>query len=94
MRKLTVSIAMPVTIEIEVKEDARDEELLVKILEQASKIDPSDYDSFLIQEVLDSKENNANIIYRILDIQDQLEREELEELEEKKNNEYYYDSLN
>lgn len=89
MRKLTVTITMPVTLEIDVEDNANDAQLLVKILEHASEIDPRDHDGFVIQEVLDSRENNSNIIMRILDVQDQIEAEELEE--KHKNNYYYHD---
>jgi hypothetical protein len=89
MRKLTVTVTMPVTLEIDVEDNASDAQLLVKILEHASEIDPRDHDGFVIQEVLDSRENNSNIIMRILDVQDEIEAEELEE--KHKNNYYYHD---
>jgi hypothetical protein len=91
MRKLTVTVTMPVTLEIDVEDNANDAQLLVKILEHASEIDPRDHDGFVIQEVLDSRENNSNIIMRILDVQDQIEQEELEE--SNKNNYYNYENF-
>jgi len=87
VRKLVVAIALPITLEIDVRDNASDGELLVKILEHAGRIDPREHEGFIIQEVLDSKQNNANIIMRILEVQDQIEEEELEE---KRRNNYYY----
>lgn len=92
MRKINFTVTFPISLSLDVKEDASDEEILVRILQSAYALDPSEHDGMVIQEVIDSKENNANIIHRILDVQDRLEQEEeyfLRSEEERMNNNYY-----
>lgn len=90
MRKLVVTVTMPVTLNLEILDNESDAGILVKILQEAAKIDPRDHDGFFIQEVLDSREEYANIVNRIIDAQEYLYEEELESV---KQNNYYAEEL-
>lgn len=95
MRKINFTVTFPISVTVDVEDNATDGEVLMKILRTASELDPTEHDGMVIQEVLDSKEHNSNIVHRIIDLQEELASEEeyynfLAEEEDKKNNEYYY----
>lgn len=95
MRKINFTVTFPISLSLDVDDNATDKEILLKILKSSMELDPSEHDGMVIQEVLDSKEHNNNIVHRIIDLQEELESEEsyynfLAEEEDRKNNEYYY----
>jgi len=95
MRKINFTVAFPISVTIDVPDDCSYEQILVEIIKQSVQLDPTEHDGMVIQEVLDSRLNNNNVIHKILEIQDQLEADEeyynfLAEEEDKKNNENYY----
>ena len=95
MRKINFTVTFPVSVTMDVADDCSYEQILVEIIKSAVQLDPTEHDGMVIQQVLDSKLNNANVVHKILEIQDQLEADEeyynfLSEEEDKKNNEYYY----
>lgn len=95
MRKINFTVTFPVSVTMEVDDNASYEQILVQIIKESMQLDPAEHDGMIIQEVLDSKLHNENVVLKILEIQDELEADEkyynfLAEEEDRKNNENYY----